>query len=102
MINDTASLLIVYYQANGATSGCLQDAEREFLIAQGATPAHNQDMWFELLRALGYSGALDDMKNDFWCTGGGVVPPSDGIDWDGDWGTQWDDPWGGNWNEEYI
>ncbi len=73
---DYASLQLRYYQANGATSNCLQDAEREFLIAQGLDPEHNQDMWFALLRALGYSGSLPDMLSDFWCDGEGKVGPA--------------------------
>ena len=64
---------LTYYQAGGATSDCIQDAEREFLLAQGADPAHNQDMWMELLIALGYSGSLQDMLHEFWCVDGGVT-----------------------------
>ena len=73
MADDKASLLLDYYQTNGATSDDIQDAEREFLIAQGATPATNQDMWYEFLRSRGYTGALPDMIKDFWCIGGGAL-----------------------------
>lgn len=71
--NDINQLMLLYYQNNGATSDDLQDAEREFLLAQGATLATNQDMWYELLRSLEYTGSLSDMKKDFWCGGG--LPP---------------------------
>ena len=89
MANDTASLLLGYYQANGATSDDLQDAEREFLIGQGVTVAANQDMWYELLIALGYSGSLPDMLHDFWCTGGGVIG---GTYWNTAMTDRWDTP----------
>lgn len=72
--NDINQLMLDYYQTNGATSDCLQDAEREFLISQGVAVASSQDMWYELLGALGYSGSLDDMLSDFWCVDGGVIP----------------------------
>lgn len=67
--------LLAYYQANGATSDDIDDAEYEFLLAQGADAGHVNDMWFSMLTNLGYSGALDDMKHDFWCIDGGVLPP---------------------------
>lgn len=51
----------------------LQDAERRFLLAEGATPGHTQDMWFELLRAAGFTGSLKDMWFAFW-DAGGVLP----------------------------
>lgn len=65
--------MLAYYQRNGATSDCLQDAEREFLLAQGCDPEHNQDMWYCLLTALGYSGTLDDMLSEFWCVDSGQL-----------------------------
>ena len=78
-INDYASLLLEYYQDNGATSNDLQDAEREFLVAQDLGPGTNQDMWYLLLEALGYSGTLSDMLLEFWCVGGGDVGPGSAI-----------------------
>lgn len=63
--------LLAYYKANGAVSDDLQDAEREFLIAQGATPGqHNQDMWVEYLTSIVGSPAttdLQDLWNWYWC-----------------------------------
>lgn len=66
--------LLAFYKLGGATSNDLQDAEREFLIIEGATPAALQDMWFELLRAAPFEGALDDMRLQFWGVGGVFVP----------------------------
>ena len=40
----------------------IQDAEKRYLIANGATPAANlADMWVELLVAAGYTGDLESM-----------------------------------------
>ena len=40
----------------------IQDAEKRYLIANGATPAANlADMWVELLVAAGYTGDLETM-----------------------------------------
>lgn len=71
-INDR---LLLYYQANGATSDDINDAEREFLVAQGADIGNVNDMWFQFLRSIGYIGALTDMLYRFWCIGGGEVTP---------------------------
>ena len=60
-------LLLGYYQSNGASSYNLHDAEAEFLIAQGALPSSNADMWIELLTGLGFTGSLSDMLTEFWC-----------------------------------
>ena len=60
--------LLSYYQANGATSKKLADAEREFLIAQLVTPGHRQDMWLNYLTGLGVPGdTLTDMWKHYWC-----------------------------------
>ena len=79
-IND---LLLEYYHDYGATSNNLTDAEYEFLVFNGATPGHINDMWFEALISLGYSGTLDDMFHTFWCEDGGIIgerpPRFDGI-----------------------
>ncbi len=70
-IND---LLLVYYQTNGATAGQINDAEHEFLIAQGVIGTEQvNDMWLEFLTAQGYTGALNDMLYQFWCVAGGVI-----------------------------
>jgi hypothetical protein len=56
------------------------DAEYQWLIDHGATPAHLNDMWFGLLRLWGYTGALDDMQKQFWDAGG--VPPTSNFAFD--------------------
>jgi len=57
---------LAFYQANGATSNTIQDAEREYLIAAGAAPAHIQDMWIELQGP----GAYPDIRYAFWLANG--------------------------------
>ena len=50
------------------TSESLWDAERRWLaeVPQSATPAVINDMWFEFLRASLFTGALNDMKFQYW------------------------------------
>ncbi|RLD71632.1 MAG: hypothetical protein DRI87_06665, partial [Bacteroidetes bacterium] len=68
-IND---LLLAFYQANGATSNQMNDAEVEFLSAQGVVVTdHLNDMWFRFLRGSGYYGSMNDMMYQFWCVDGG-------------------------------
>jgi len=68
-IND---LLLAFYQANGATSNQMNDAEVEFLSAQGVVVTdHLNDMWFRFLRGSGYYGSMNDMMYQFWCIDGG-------------------------------
>jgi len=67
-------LLHQYFLDGGATSGDLQDAEYQFLVAKGATPSSIPDMWFQLLETLGYSGTLSDMLAKFWCVDSGIIP----------------------------
>ncbi len=55
-----------YYLANGATTNDLQDAEREWLLAQGIAPEHNQDMFTVYLKSQGYTGSYSDMTTQFW------------------------------------
>ena len=50
------------------------DLEYQWLIDNGADPAQLNDMWFQVLRAWGYTGALDDMQHDYWA-GGGIPGP---------------------------
>ena len=69
-------LLLAYYQARGATSSQLGDAAREFLLAAGAPRGPLNDMWFWLLRDLGYEGSLSDMLYQFWCVDGGSPSPT--------------------------
>ena len=69
--------LLSHYQAGGATSNNIIDAETQFLIVQGAVPSGVAGMWRELLIAGGFDTDgihLDDMKFLFW-DGGGTFPP---------------------------
>ena len=90
-----------YYQSGGATSDDIQDAEREFLLLQGASPAHNQDMWFELLRTLGYSGTVPDMLYEFWEVDGGLILTIN-IDYDGLWGSLYELPHAAGYVQEWA
>ncbi len=86
---------LAFYQANGATSNAIQDAEREYLIAvlsvsQAIVPMSNQDMWLKLLG----DGAYPDVRDAFWlargCTGadrtlGAELVTNGGFDSDTDW-----------------
>lgn len=64
--------LLVHYQANGATSNVLVEAEAEFLIFAGAVVSTLDDMWHELLGP----GHLDDLLLTFWEAGGTFTPPA--------------------------
>ena len=66
VVND---MLLPFYKLHGATANSLQDAEREFLFAQGAALANVNDMWFELLGGLGFEGSLNDRLLLFWLAG---------------------------------
>ncbi len=44
----------------------MNDAEYRWLIFQGATPGELNDMRFEFLRSLGFSGTYLDMRWAFW------------------------------------
>ncbi len=68
--------LVSHYQANGATSSNLQQAEYEFLVAASAAPENINDMWFKLLTGAGYAGAMNDMLKEFWGAGGTFGPPA--------------------------
>ncbi len=57
-----------FYQANGATSDDLQDAQREWLIVEGFPAEHNQDMFFDYLLSIGLTGSYSDMRIAFWKT----------------------------------
>lgn len=64
--------LLAWCQANGATVNQLNDAMVEAALANGGVTPTLNDAWFEALRSQGYTGALNDMLWDFWCTGGGA------------------------------
>lgn len=69
--------LLAYYNNNRGgepPSPDLNDAEASFLTFQGGIKSQLNDMWFNMLRNAPYSftGALGDMKFEFW-VGGGVA-----------------------------
>ena len=61
------SKLLAFYQANGATSGVLGTAEKEFLLAQGASGTSVTTLWEDFLTTVqGYSGTLNDKLAQYW------------------------------------
>jgi len=65
--NVAADDKLAHYQANGATSNDLQDAEREFLLVQvPGGLGTNADIWMVFLNAQGYVGALSDRRSAYW------------------------------------
>jgi hypothetical protein len=61
--------LVAHYQANGATSDQLNDAEVQYLVARGVTPGDLADMWEAYLAGKSYSGSVTDMKHQWWLAG---------------------------------
>jgi hypothetical protein len=55
-----------HYQANGATSNNLNDAEYQYLVARGIAPGVLADMWNTYLTGKGYSGNVTEMKHAWW------------------------------------
>jgi hypothetical protein len=57
-----------------ATAGVqVNDLWRRLFVEQGATLDHTNDMAFEWLGGLGYTGALADRWDAYWTAGGGLV-----------------------------
>lgn len=76
-VND---LLLLWLQANGATSNQINGAWHEMLIAQGiARPFQISDGWYALLGSLGYEGSMNDRETAFWCEGGGTFPTIENL-----------------------
>ena len=66
--------LLAFYQLNGGSGHSqINDAERAFLEAAGATPGSLNDMWYEYLRDNGYTGTVNDMLHQ-WVLDGGMEP----------------------------
>jgi len=61
---------LTYYRSNGATSNVLDDAEMQFLTAQGYASGTEGDRWYAFLRDQGYTGSLNDMLDAFKADGG--------------------------------
>ena len=65
--------LLAFYKSDGATLGQINDAEAEWLklkIAGTVIGDQLNDLWFQYLTELGFTGALNDMQTEFWCAGG--------------------------------
>ncbi len=67
-------LKLKHYRDNGAISNNLNDAEYEYLLAQGVSKKHISDMWHEFLKTKGFSGALNDMYPEYLCSINSVPP----------------------------
>lgn len=68
--------LLAFYLANGAVTATLVDSEYEFLIARGITATAKNDMWYAFLTtivSLPMSGALQDMKANWWANGAPLI-----------------------------
>lgn len=54
-----------WYSATSSES--LNDAERRWLLAFGATTSGtNNDLWMQYLDSLGHTGSLNDRKFQYW------------------------------------
>lgn len=59
-------MLLAYYHDNGATSNVLNEAEMEFLAAQGASATQINNRRRQFYVSLGYTGNLNDMEYQYW------------------------------------
>ena len=62
--------LLAWYKAGGATSDSINDAEREFLLAQGVADGQLNDMWVEYISNLPgapSSGSANELLRWYWC-----------------------------------
>ena len=69
----TNDMVLQWLQDGGATSGSINDAWSEMLVAKGYSAVRN-DGWYALLGDLGHAGQLNDRELAFWLDGG-VLPP---------------------------
>jgi hypothetical protein len=75
-VGHTNGLLLLWLQANGATSGHITDAWDQVLTILVGVGQHN-DRWHEWLTMNGYGAPnkqYNDAQIDFWCSGGLLVP----------------------------
>ena len=68
-----------WLQDNGATANSLMDCWKQFLELQGYPYGTYNDSLFAYLEGLGYTGALNDMLNDFY--GDSTPTPSGGEEY---------------------
>ena len=57
---------IAWLQSEGATSDERNDAWEEFLTLQGFPYSTHSDARNSWLKSLGYTGATEDMLNQYW------------------------------------
>jgi len=58
---------LAYFKNQGATSDNYNDAQKEFLLAEGQQPGHIDDMWYSYLGGFfGLTGTLQERKRAFW------------------------------------
>ena len=68
-----SEMMLQWAQSYGATANQTNDAILEALILAGATSENIPDAWFEVLGNLGHTGTINDMLNEFWSYGGGLL-----------------------------
>ena len=73
----TSDMLLLWLQANGATSPAIPDAWAEMLAANGFSYGQRNDSWYAFLGSLGNTGQLNDREMQFWESGGTINP--DGV-----------------------
>jgi hypothetical protein len=66
----TNDMLFAWTLTQGGSGNTLNDRIYSMLIAQGADPLHVNDMWFQVLGVLGFTGTLNDRMFAFWLAGG--------------------------------
>lgn len=76
----TNDMLFAHAALFGGTGNTLNDRTHSMLVAQGATPGHVNDMWFEVLGTLGATGSLNDRMFFFWDTLGGNFGGAPAVD----------------------
>lgn len=74
---------LAWLKSEGATSSNRMDAWEEFLIIQGFTYATFSDARAAWLSSLGYTGATEDMLNQYWSDCPTAVAATHWIDGDG-------------------
>ena len=79
----TNNMEVAWLQLEGATSNDRMDAWEEFLIIQGFPYTTYSDARAEWLKSLGYTGATEDMLNQYWSECPTAVAATHWIDGEG-------------------
>lgn len=64
--NNLVDLKNLFYTQEVGLAGATEDLERIWLVSKGVVVANNNDMYKQFLLDEGYSGALQDMKKDYF------------------------------------